>query len=236
MNYEKEVKELLGEDANNKFLDAVRKGQVTLQQMRDIAVELGDEVGGNFKRAQESRNFEHNNAAARKVLSDWYQLGACDMDKEAAREKFISTLQHENIGLYPLAIKRENLIQKQTIEKHKQESGNALVVVLVLLLAALLHQTNELGAKKEEIQKLKDSLKEQAREVEAKKEEMEKLKYTLKEQTKEVANQNEMMTSLKTKVALALALMVALALHDSPNNTTSGKFYKRSSTAALTQF
>ena len=69
MNYEKEAKELLGEDAYNKFLGAVRKGQVTLQQMSDIATELGDEVGGNFKCAQESRNFEYNNAAARKVLS-----------------------------------------------------------------------------------------------------------------------------------------------------------------------
>ena len=41
MNYEKEVKELLGEDAYNKFLDAVLKGQVTLQQMSDIAVVFG---------------------------------------------------------------------------------------------------------------------------------------------------------------------------------------------------
>ena len=80
MNYEKEVKELLGEDAYNKFLDAVRKGQVTLQQMSDIAFELGEEVGGNFKRAQDTRNFEYNAAAARKVLSDWYQLGACEMN------------------------------------------------------------------------------------------------------------------------------------------------------------
>ena len=45
MNYpinEKDVRKLLGKDAYNKFSDAVRKGQVTLQQMSDIAVELGD--------------------------------------------------------------------------------------------------------------------------------------------------------------------------------------------------
>ena len=113
MNYEKEVKELLGEDAYNKFLDAVRKGQVTLQQMSDIAVELGDEVGGNFKRAQDNRNFEYNAAAARKVLSDWYQLGACEMNMNVAREKFITTLQHTNIRLNPLAAEISS-IQTQT--------------------------------------------------------------------------------------------------------------------------
>ena len=113
MNYEKEVKELLGEDAYNKFLDAVRKGQVTLQQMSDIAYELGDEVGGNFKRAQDTRNFEYNAAAARKVLSDWYQLGACQMNMNVARKKFIATLQHENIRLNPLAAEISS-IQTQT--------------------------------------------------------------------------------------------------------------------------
>ena len=56
--YEKDVKKLLGKEAFNKFLGAVRKGQVTLQQMSDIAFELGEEVGGNFKRAQDAINFE----------------------------------------------------------------------------------------------------------------------------------------------------------------------------------
>ena len=104
---------MLGEDAYNKFLDAVRKGQVTLQQMSDIAVELGDEVGGNFKRAQDSRNFEYNAAAARKVLSDWYQLGACEMNINDARKKFIAILQHTNIRLNPLAAEISS-IQTQT--------------------------------------------------------------------------------------------------------------------------
>ena len=78
--YEKDMGKLLGEDAYNKFLAAVRKGQVTLQQMSDIAFELGEEVGGNFKCVQDAGNFEYSVAAARKVLSDWYQLGACEMN------------------------------------------------------------------------------------------------------------------------------------------------------------
>ena len=72
MNYPINEKEkLLGKDAYNKFLAAVRKGQVTLQQMSDIAFELGEEVGGNFKCVQDAGNFEYSVAAARKVLSDW---------------------------------------------------------------------------------------------------------------------------------------------------------------------
>ena len=119
----------MGKDAYNKFLVAVRKGQVTLQQMSDIAFKLGDEVGGNFKRAQESRNFKYNAADARKVLSNWYQLGACDMDKEAAREKFISTLQHENTGLYPLAHEIPSTqtltLSERVVEVVKRQFGNS---------------------------------------------------------------------------------------------------------------
>ena len=81
MNYEKEAKELLGEDAYNKFLGAVRKGQVTLQQMSDIAFDLNSvRRWAETTNIQYTRNFEYSVAAARKVLSDWYQLGAWEMN------------------------------------------------------------------------------------------------------------------------------------------------------------
>ena len=102
--YEKKVKALLGDKAYNIFLGAVERGEVDLQQMTDIAVQLHEKVGGNFiKLAKDSRAFQLDRAAARKVLSDWYQHGAYKMDKQAALEKFIAILQHENIQLYPLA-------------------------------------------------------------------------------------------------------------------------------------
>ena len=103
MLYEKEVKVLLGEDAYYKFLDAVDEGIVSVQQMTDIAVGLHKVVGGKFKLAQDSRAFEFDRAAARQVLSNWYQYEACEMDGKTALEKFVAILRDKNIGLYPLA-------------------------------------------------------------------------------------------------------------------------------------
>ena len=103
MNYEEEIEKLLGEEAYGKFLDAVESGVVDVQQMTDIAVRLHKNVGGKFKHAKSSQNFHLDRAAARKVLSDWYQLSACDMDEKATQKKFIATLRHRDIKLYPLA-------------------------------------------------------------------------------------------------------------------------------------
>ena len=103
MNYEEEIEKLLGEEAYGKFLDAVESGVVDVQQMTDIAVRLHKNVGGEFKHAKSSQNFHLDRAAARKVLSDWYQHSACDLDEKAAQKKFIETLRHKNIQLLPLA-------------------------------------------------------------------------------------------------------------------------------------
>ena len=84
MNYEEEIEKLLGEEAYGKFLDAVESGVVDLQKMTDIAVRLHKNVGGEFKHAKASQNFHLDRAAARKVLSDWYQLGACEMNMNLA--------------------------------------------------------------------------------------------------------------------------------------------------------
>ena len=58
MNYEEEAKDLLGEDAYNKFLDAVDEGKVSLQEMTDIAFGLHKVVGGKFKRAKAMRHHQ----------------------------------------------------------------------------------------------------------------------------------------------------------------------------------
>ena len=50
MDYEKEVKDLLGTEVYKRFLRAVDDGAISLQQMNDIAAELGGRVRGEFKR------------------------------------------------------------------------------------------------------------------------------------------------------------------------------------------
>ena len=80
MHYEEKVKEVLGENAYNKFLDAVDEGKVSLQQMTDIAFGLHKDVGGKFKRSKSNQAFEFNRAAARQVLSDWFQYDLCETD------------------------------------------------------------------------------------------------------------------------------------------------------------
>ena len=47
MNYEKEMKDLLGTEIYNKFLQAVDEGRISLKQMNDIAAELGSLVMGS---------------------------------------------------------------------------------------------------------------------------------------------------------------------------------------------
>ena len=66
MIYEKEVKELLGAEVYK----TANSGEISAQQMADIAFELHEKVGGDFKRARENKSFKcDRTAAARTVLS-----------------------------------------------------------------------------------------------------------------------------------------------------------------------
>ena len=72
MDYEKEVKDLLGEEVYQRFLRAVDDGTISLRQMNDIAAELGGMVRWEFKREQESTTFKFDSLSARKILSNWW--------------------------------------------------------------------------------------------------------------------------------------------------------------------
>ena len=72
MNYEEEMKDLLGTEIYNKFLQTVDEGRISLKQTNDIAAELGSLEMGEFKQEQESSTFKLDRFSARKILSDWY--------------------------------------------------------------------------------------------------------------------------------------------------------------------
>ena len=64
------MKELLGEEVYKTFLAAANSREISEQQMADIAFELHEKVGGDFKRARENKSFKcDRTAAARTVLS-----------------------------------------------------------------------------------------------------------------------------------------------------------------------
>ena len=113
MNYEKEVKDLLGEEVYKRFLRAEDDGTISLQQMNDIAAELGGKVRGEFKREQESTTFKFDRSHARKILSNWYQyeLARGPTDSESAVQTLTTALKDENIFLLPLA---KDIIQIHT--------------------------------------------------------------------------------------------------------------------------
>merc|ERR1712116_57668 len=101
MIYEKEVMDLLGPDVYETFLKAVDRGEVSEQQMSDIAYELHERVGGDFKRAQESQGFKYDRAAARTVLANWYRFDPCGVE----RDTLVRVLEDDNIALKALAHK-----------------------------------------------------------------------------------------------------------------------------------
>ena len=113
MIYEKEVNELLGADVYKTFLAAVDSGEISEQQMADIAFELHEKVGGDFKRARESKAFKCDRAAARTVLTNWYQFDLA----EGQTDKLVKILESDNIALKPLA---ERIIKAQTPGKGRK--------------------------------------------------------------------------------------------------------------------
>ena len=104
---------MLGTEVYKRFLKAVDDGTISLQQMNDIAAELGGKVRGEFKREQESTTFKFDRASARKILSNWfqYELVKGPTDSESAVQTLTTALKDENIFLLPLA---KDIIQIHT--------------------------------------------------------------------------------------------------------------------------
>ena len=69
---EREVYELLGEDAVSCLLVAVDRGDIELQQVVDLAGELHPTVRGNLLRKKDSPDFKYDRTTLRQVLCDWY--------------------------------------------------------------------------------------------------------------------------------------------------------------------
>ena len=116
--------------------------------MSDIAYELHDRVGGDFKRAQSCKGFKSDRTAARKLLTNWY-----DNDPDGvATEKLVSVLQNENIALKPLA---HSLAKGQTVVR---DTASSVTIFKGLIKVAVDSNLNEIVSLKDENTQLRSDI------------------------------------------------------------------------------
>ena len=106
--YDREVKEILGEEVVKMILDAVESAEITKQKMEDIAQGLGPKVSGGHSRRKESDSTE-----MRKILSDWYLNKLYDMTGDEGVLKLVALFESEDICLKPLALRLRNYLEKK---------------------------------------------------------------------------------------------------------------------------
>ena len=105
--YDREVKEILGEEVVKMILDAVESAEITKQKMEDIAQGLGPKVSGGHSRRKESDSTE-----MRKILSDWYLDELYGMTGGEGVLKLVALFESEDICLKPLALRLRNYLEK----------------------------------------------------------------------------------------------------------------------------
>ena len=108
MSYEKEIRNLLGADFYDSFINAVDEGKIGQKEASDIATKLHPLVGGRFKQAYDKSNFTFDRRAMRQILSDWHQY-VVPSDTAAARAELIGILKGKDLSLCSLAADLEKL-------------------------------------------------------------------------------------------------------------------------------
>ena len=99
LDYDNEVKVLLGDGIYKALLKAVDEGKIDQQKAETIAEQLHPSVRGNFRRQVSSgKGFVFNRTDFREILSDWYMYSAFDLKHNEAVECLLRALKHHNLG------------------------------------------------------------------------------------------------------------------------------------------
>eukprot|EP00092_Neocalanus_flemingeri_P048104 GFUD01054783.1.p1 GENE.GFUD01054783.1~~GFUD01054783.1.p1 ORF type:complete len:117 (+),score=8.52 GFUD01054783.1:68-418(+) len=108
MEWNKEVKEAIGPHNYNLLLEEVRKGVLTLQHMKDIAMKMHPHVHGTFVQHErvEDRCF-----LMRILLDKWYLTVLYKQDIDGAMQ-LIEILDDKDIGLHVLVLKMKQISNK----------------------------------------------------------------------------------------------------------------------------
>ena len=104
--YDEEVKTKVGKEELDMILEAVRKGEIDVIKMQDIAQKL--DVGGNHQRRGGSDEPE-----LRYIFSDWYNRTICEDEWDRVRvlTEIIEILKDPSVSLNPLAGKLEQCLE-----------------------------------------------------------------------------------------------------------------------------
>ena len=99
LDYDNEVKVLLGDGIYKALLKAVDEGIIDQTIAGLIAEQLHPTVRGNFRRQVSSgKGFVFNRTHFREILSDWYMYSAFDLKHNEAVECLLRALKHHNLG------------------------------------------------------------------------------------------------------------------------------------------
>ena len=113
--YDEDIREKLGTEFVKTILDAVRCGEITKQNMEDIAQGLGPKIrGGHIRRGE-----IFDAAEMRRILSDWYEDDLCNQDTEQGIQKLIALFESDDISLKPLAARLKKYVDEK-IEQDKE--------------------------------------------------------------------------------------------------------------------
>ena len=108
---ERSVKDLIGEEAWNKIINAASSGSIEGQQMSQIAWALPtdrkkDKVGGDHKRRIDKGN-SPDEAEMRQILVDWHRFGDMPEETGTVLESLVKVFEDVN---KPLARELKNIM------------------------------------------------------------------------------------------------------------------------------
>ena len=97
--YEKQVKELIGDEPFSLIRESVRRHEISASKMNAIAFHLHDHVGGKHAQRQESKG-QCDDVEIRNILSDWFNEGGmCNMEQSEVLSVLINIFTQ--VGIQP---------------------------------------------------------------------------------------------------------------------------------------
>ena len=119
VEYQADVRRILGDQMYRKLKGAVKGGKITLRKAQQFAFELDTNVGGSFKNSRGRQDFEYDGDVFMQILGEYFGKSE-PAEQERLPDKIIEILRHEDLGLNSVASELEE-VKPQTRRKRKGE-------------------------------------------------------------------------------------------------------------------